>query len=84
MLSEDHHGFCYVPVLVKHSVTLVQFRRRPEQLCPECHKPLPEIRTVNQVVHDGACKAARQQKIVARANLRRKQKRVRERKACQR
>jgi hypothetical protein len=75
MLPEDHHGFCYVPALVKRSMTLLQYRKRPLELCPECLKPLPEIRTVNMVVHEGACKRKRRDKITARANKRRKKAR---------
>jgi hypothetical protein len=75
MLSEDHRGFCYVPGLVKHSVTLLQYRKRPLKLCLECWEPLPEIRTVNMVVHEGVCKKKRRDRTTAQANERRKKAR---------
>ena len=43
-------------------------QQRPLQLCPECNKPLPELRSVNMIVHPGACHTKRTKRIAARAS----------------
>lgn len=60
------------PICVPNGV-----QRRPPRDCVECGKPLPEVRTWNQVACPGACQAKRKERFQMQAN----DKQNRERKA---
>lgn len=47
--------------------------QRPERLCSECGKPLPEKRAWNQVAHKQACQDARDARAAKRAGQRRRE-----------
>ena len=53
-------------------------QKRPERLCEECHKPLPERRAWHMVAHAGACQNARTKRTAKRANERRKKQKAKQ------
>jgi predicted amidophosphoribosyltransferase len=61
-------GSCFAP------------REREPRDCHICLKPLPLIRHSNQSVCAGECQAENKRRIMARANERRKLKKLKERK----
>ena len=71
-----HNGLRDVLSPYRAPVAFSPLSERTEALCPECHQPLPDIRTVNMVAHPGVCIAARKKRTEVRANVRRKKRRV--------
>ena len=78
LMRDDFHG---IPTLYRAPIVFATMPMlpRPPLDCAECHKPLPLIRGANVVAHSDACQKARTRRTMARANARRKVKKLKER-----
>jgi hypothetical protein len=86
MLHDFPQDFFAPPWLSKPSVGIGNgVKSRPPQLCLECGKPLPEVRSANQVACPGACQDARtrrtQKKARDKLNKKRRAERLKTKKA---
>ena len=78
LTRDDFHGCpkLYRPPVIFPTMPTLP---RPPLDCAECGKPLPLIRGANVVAHPGACQKARTRRTMARANARRKARKLKER-----